>query len=438
MTDDQENIILQQILKDIENHLGWVSGLEWSTRDFADLSRNIYEKTGVVLSVTTLKRIWGKVNYKSKPTSATLNALVQYIGYANWQSYLKIKSQKINTEPAEAVGKNIDAKNKNSSKRKVWLIASVVSIISLAFLLNSFFPRPNEKPKQKSADVYSFTSKMMVSEGVPNSVIFEYDATAADPTDTIYIQQSWDKNLRKRVSSKEKIHRSLYYYPGYFQAKLVVNEAVVKEQPLYITTKDWLPLVEQEGSPVYFKVSDALNIPDVLHLSLEKIEANHIPLQPKTPWVSYFNIREFKDINTDDFILETRIRHDYKEGAAACQNSEIHILFEGGAFVIPLSAPGCVSGLMFFDSNGQIKDTSPLGCDLSKWVDIVCSVKNKRGQLYIDGKLAYDNLSLNLPPLKIKGLRFRFQGTGSVELVKLSKDNGEVVYEDDFRKENVN
>ena len=89
MNDEIDNITLLHSLKEVEKQLGWGAGEKWTTQDFADLSTKIFEKTGVALSVTTLKRLWGRVNYGSKPTAGTLNALVQFIGYENWQSYLQ-------------------------------------------------------------------------------------------------------------------------------------------------------------------------------------------------------------------------------------------------------------------------------------------------------------------------------------------------------------
>jgi len=37
-----------------------------------------------------------------------------------------------------------------------------------------------------------------------------------------------------------------------------------------------------------------------------------------------------------------------------------------------------------------------------------------------------------VPGTKIKGIVFRFQGTGSVDWVKLSKGDGKMEYEDQF------
>lgn len=432
MNENLEDSLLQKSLKDVEKRLEWGASDAWTTRDFTELSERIYNKTGVVLSVSTLKRLWGKVQYTSKPTTATLNALVQFMGYENWQSYVRK-----HTPAREEVKKGTDDTARGRKGKEgmgLWRKYSraailTISLLGVTLLAYYFYSTPNDL---ETANVsFEFSSRMMESEGVPNSVLFNYDASAASPQDSVFIQQSWDARLRERVSPLSQTHQSIYYYPGFFQAKLLVNNQIVKEHALYIKTNGWLPLVEQEGSPpVYFHAQAAGKNPSLFGLSVEQIEAKNVLLQPKTPWISYFNVRKFGGLKTDNFVFSAKVKNDYKEGAAVCQNTEIHLLFEGGAVVIPLAIKGCVGNLSFYDAKGKIDDTEALGCNLSEWVSVEYKVRDKKGILIINDKPAYENLSLDFPALDIVGIRFRFQGTGSVSNVKLETINGKLVYTD--------
>jgi hypothetical protein len=166
-------------------------------------------------------------------------------------------------------------------------------------------------------------------------------------------------------------------------------------------------------------------------LPIEKLIENSIPLQPETPWVAFHNSREFGDLRSDNFIFETELKNDYNEGAGICQNTEIHIRWEGGVLIVPLSIKGCVSNLGLFDVDGKQTDTSLLGCDFSDWVPVKIVVKERKGELYINNTKAYD-LNLDIPPAKIAAIAYRFQGTGSVNSIKLSTVSGDVVYENNF------
>src|SRR5205823_517844 len=85
--EDRELIRCRQL---IEEKVGWGRSDGWATQDFERLSERIAEQTGVSLSVTTLKRVWGRVKYESAPTATTLTTLVQFVGYENWPHFKRI------------------------------------------------------------------------------------------------------------------------------------------------------------------------------------------------------------------------------------------------------------------------------------------------------------------------------------------------------------
>jgi hypothetical protein len=84
-----ENQQIQICKNEIEYRLSWGSSELWTNQDFELLVEEIFNKTKANLSLTTLKRIWGKVDYQSNPSIATLNVLAQYLDYANWRDFRK-------------------------------------------------------------------------------------------------------------------------------------------------------------------------------------------------------------------------------------------------------------------------------------------------------------------------------------------------------------
>src|SRR5215467_4630568 len=55
-------------------------------RDLEYLADNIEERSGIKLSLSTLKRIWKK-DYNQTPHPSTLQALVSVLGYKDWQEF---------------------------------------------------------------------------------------------------------------------------------------------------------------------------------------------------------------------------------------------------------------------------------------------------------------------------------------------------------------
>jgi hypothetical protein len=79
--------LIRQVKHLYEEKTGWGDSDLWKNQDFLELSRKIFDRTGIALSHVTLKRIWGKVRYESLPHTSTLNTIVQFLGYGNWREF---------------------------------------------------------------------------------------------------------------------------------------------------------------------------------------------------------------------------------------------------------------------------------------------------------------------------------------------------------------
>ena len=56
-------------------------------RDFEWLCNSIYEKTRELVSMSTLKRVWGYTTCVGNQRVATLDILSRYVGYKDWNSF---------------------------------------------------------------------------------------------------------------------------------------------------------------------------------------------------------------------------------------------------------------------------------------------------------------------------------------------------------------
>ena len=429
-----DEYLIEKTKKLFESNTGWGDSDEWTNQDFVVLSDKIQERTGVALSHVTLKRVWGKVKYDSLPNTHTLDTLVRFLGYESWREF---KSQNgngsVSAKTVEQIIKNgghenvkpVIKRNKGVLKT-VLFIAVPVALIILLWYINKTGPKIND------AD-YSFSSKKIVSEGLPNSVIFNFDATKA-PGDSVIIQQSWDKTLQVKVSKYQHQHTSIYYYPDYYKAKLIIGGKIVSMHRLLIKTKGWQPIVAVSGTrvPVYFNKEDVMT-KGKMSLPIEKLFSSNIKLQPEPPYVLYANVKDYGEIYSDDFVFETSLKNDYHEGASVCQLSTIYLLCEGTAVGIPLCAKGCISDvdMLFtnFFASGKQADLSAFGVDFNSFVKVRIESKNRKANIMINDKLVY-TVNKDIIKSKIIGIMYRFQGTGSVDYVKLS--NGKVNFEDDF------
>ncbi len=85
----EKNIALEALVEITNNNLGYIPS---TPTEFNELSLLIKKKTGRSLSLSSIKRIWGYVEYKGFPSVTTLNTLAQYNEFKDWESFMVDKA----------------------------------------------------------------------------------------------------------------------------------------------------------------------------------------------------------------------------------------------------------------------------------------------------------------------------------------------------------
>ncbi|SFR39864.1 hypothetical protein SAMN04490243_1576 [Robiginitalea myxolifaciens] len=406
---------VQECLKRIETQLGWGDAASWHNDVFIELSERIHQETQVLLSPTTLKRIWGRINYKSAPSISTLNALAQFAGFQNWREF---KTSQPEEKPSR-FRKIIDEK-----VGVIMLSAAFMTIVFISLFSLSDPERPAIDP-----DRIEFTSQPITGD-LPNSVVFNLDLDGIESGDVV-IQQSWDETRTVRLEPGQTQATAQYYYPGYFRSKLRIDGSIIKEHDLFIKSDGWLGTLDYSPIPKYFSeaevVRGGLRLPED---ALQELMSREDPL------VSAFHyVNDFGPVSGDDFVLETSIRNIYHEKWAVCQRVNLLILGSRSAIIIPFSIPGCISeiGVMMSEVylGGKENDLSGLGIDFSESRDIRIEVTDKYIQVFAEDTLLYSG-SYTQSIGRIAGFRYRFVGAGEVSKLKLMDSGGKVVLDHNF------
>jgi hypothetical protein len=400
---------IQKLLNLIEQQLNWGEVSGWHSKDFEKLNLLIQDKTKVSLSASTLRRLWGKVDYSHRPSGTTLDTLAQFAGYESWRDFTKQLEipvvEKIVVKPFK----------KRMRTSLLGTVALVLITGVMLFLLFSYL-----KSTDAAITNYSFNSRL-ITRDVPNSVVFTYNAESA-LTDSVFFQQSWDNNKRSVLDKRNHQYTSIYYRPGFYLAKLVVGQKVVKEHPILISTNGWLGMIAKKPIPVYLNQKE-FEANAELRITPATIKSKGVMLNPDPPRVEFYNVGNFKPAPLTDFSFSAEVRNDFQEGAAKCGLVKIILITDEMPVEIALSTPGCIASLNLFDGlsmiSGKSNDLSGFGADLSKWVKVSCLSRDKKILYFVNSKLVYES---KLPEVKrnILGIGFKFQGAGAAKNVKLN------------------
>ena len=417
--------IINECIKQIEEHYfpeKAAKGKALSQRDLLYLIDLMEEKSNISISLSTIKRLW-KQDFSSLPQSNTLNALVSLLDYESWNAF---REEQIQTR-RPAVQRSVQGKG--ISKKSI--LISLVAVVVVTFLLISLTKKdktvviPEEIP---------FSTDKTVAFQVPNTVIFSYDLSEVQ-ADSFFIQRSWNPVNKTRIDPSENFFSETYYYPGFHWAKLIVNDSVVQKKRIHVRTDGWFATAKYnrlDKIPVYPYQSTIVR-DGKLSVSDENLETSGFETN-KDPILSFFNIREFDGLKTEEFILETRVKFEDLSGIV-CPYMDVMIIDEKDVSWFGIIDRGCVGNLNLKVGDrflmGSNNDFSKLGADMGQWQQL--KIVSNEGQLsfYLNEELALQT-SYQGAEGKIMGLIFTFSGKGSVDYVRLKNGQGKLYYSEYF------
>jgi len=393
-------------------------------RDLEYLADQIEEKSGITLSLSTLKRLWRK-GYDQTPHPSTLQALVSVLEYKDWQDF-KLKA------PLSHAAVATEQKKHNLPFNR-WMAFPLMAAFLVIVWLIAFRPRKpgNGKPVIKGTVI--FTGNKTVSQGVPNTVVFNYDVSNVE-ADSFFFQQAWNEMQKVRIDPKGHYYSNIYYYPGFHKAKLIANDSIIKRFRVHITTNGWLPLIRRaftDSTPIYIKSNPVVS--GMLHITAKDLASSSVNLN-KDFLLSYFNVRDFENTNSDNFSLDTRIKCD-STNTMPCPAFQLTVICEEQIFFVTLTGKGCERniaikmGEVYHD--GTNSDLSAFGRDLYSWQNLRIQVLQKKATIYLDEQPVY-TIAFNNDFGKVVGLVYNFEGTGAVDYVKLKNGENKLVLDDEF------
>ncbi len=444
----KETDLLVICVKKIEEKVKWGTPSQWADRDFIQLSEQLQEVSGVYISKNTLKNVFRKIGKDSNytPQKATRNALVQFLGYENWNTFRNEQNQK---------QQEIKSGNKKPGfpkMRKKYLLYSVGIVL---LLLTLFFGIQN---LIKPGDTYSIQFKAGKHTGyAPLTVRFKYNIENL-AFDSIYIDHSYEHhNYGYQIFGLDKNRKFInhcYQIPDVYHVRLIANNQILAKERIYVLSKGWIGLVSNRFSKK-MEHKGKLQPPEFKHLifNLHHIFKNpvhngmlYIPtknveelgINKRFYWTEFRNIRDFHS-NGDSAIFEIKFRNNAKLGGISCFDSQFIFIGDSSFLKVTLVEPGCyryANAIIGYNRlAGDIDDLSSFQHNLSRWRILKITVANRTVSFYMDNELFYEK-KYTLPIGLLKGLVFSFKGSGAIDFVKIYNLKKKILYQNDFEQKN--
>jgi hypothetical protein len=401
-------------------------------RDLTTLCDTIESKTGVLISLSTIKRLLNG-QFSRLPQVATLDAIAAAAGYQNWRDFTLRKNALTEPFPRQTdVAANSPKPQPAPSKttnRTRYILAAIILVLASAATLAIIM---SSRPGPGNIDKAHFSAAKVTGNDIPNTVIFSYNVDSVK-ADSFFIQQSWDRNRRVRIYKNNYTLTDIYYEPGYHTAKLIADDKVIRTIPVSIPTDRWLYFAIEPvpgGKPVYKYIQPKEN-PDTgtIQLSPQDLVNSKVDIQKENTFCIVYSPSDIQ-YSSDNFTLKCRVR--VKEvNNESCPRLGLEVYCQHNFMIFYSTLKGCTSELQAYFGehmlDGKNNDLSGLGANLREWQDMEFSVKDKKVNIRINGRVALTSAYTQSSGL-ITGIGFISNGLCEVKFVDLTTKDGKTIY----------
>ena len=429
-----ERELVKKSMEELCLKSGFPDPKEMVQRDLEYLVDTIESKTGVLISLSTIKRLING-EFSRLPQIATLNSIAIFLGYPNWHEYRLDKTrdtqqiiQQIDDRNTQTLTGRFLTKKYPYRRYSVFVALTAIATISLMAILKFQKPGPGDIAKAQ------FSARKTTSNDIPNTVIFTYDVDNVI-ADSFFIQQSWDRNRRVQIYKKNYTLTDIYYEPGYHQAKLIANDKIIKTIDVSIPTDRWFFYAKEKipkSIPKYIHAETGIHN-GCLALTPQEIIESQIDIQKQNEYIQVYFPGKIES-SSDRFTMKFRIKINplnndhcpYFMAEVFCQKN----------FMFFTSTPkGCASEIITqFGENfrrGKTTDFSALATDPKAWHEIELTVKEKNVTIRINNKEVLSSTYHESAGL-ITGLGFISNGLAEIDFVELKSLDGRNLYLNDF------
>ena len=415
----------------IERRKNWSGYKEWSNYEFTTLSNEISEKSETQISRNTIRNVVESIIDEDKnytPQTATKDALAQYVGYKNWESY-----------------KSISAKRKRLYRLCVLL--GIAFLCGAIFLIYSIF---NNTPKEFT---FSITNPV---GAIPHSVNCKYDISKVKSDDIKvdfgHIGHRGNYLLKDLKKDKKQITQ-IFHFPDLYRIRVFIDGEVHFVERVQVFSDGW-----------FIYAADASNakreIPEIIVKAKHGL-ISHIALDAVFPRMinseGYFyipkrrirtvkglspnynivlrNIQPF-EVPVRDSRLTVRFKNQSFGEGSFCSEATLALIGSERNISFRLVEKGCEYYANYRvgekTQSGKMSDELPfLVLDFSDFKTVAIESAKTAVKLIIDNNEVFqldDSQDLG----ELMGIQLKFKGSPHIDFVTLKKNSGEVLFEDDF------
>ncbi len=402
------NIHLSKCLDRIAEQTGWGSYEKWIHPQFVELSNQIFQKCGVIISVTSLKRIFGKIKSDHEPQKETRNTLARFVGYADWDDFVK-------HTPIAFQVKATKMYDKSGKSRNMLLLFGSFFIVFLPVIIFMVY---RDKPVDFSS-VY-FEGKYLTGSS-PHTVVFDYDIRSVSDSVFIDFDDSFSDTRREYLLPEHKTITHHYLLPDLYRVSMVNKYKAIRTTHVNLYTNGWQCFFGYNNRKNFFPI-DTEKGDFLLSVCPDSIFKTGFVRKDEDIIIKYRLVNDF-GVSGDHFSMKATVKDSRKFGTMHCFFASFIIHGDSGKVSVSFTSEDCIhkAWIRYGDVKleGKYHDLSALAADFNQLQNLEISVFDQRLNVKIGDSLRYSQ-PIGLKIGSIRALLFDTTPSGVLKTFELT------------------
>jgi hypothetical protein len=417
------------IINRIEKKLRWGKVSQWTDHEYKRLSTLIYDDTSISISAQTLKRLFGKIKYKDdyKAQPATKDALARFLGYTDWEKFVKDSRYVLLRLLPPPLTTNFRAMR---PAIRLLVPSGIILLLLLAWIMTG--------ARKNTLSIYAEN----VTGTVPHTISIHYDISGRK--NNVYIDFDQDEaelnNTGELLNKNLKLINHCFESPGFYNVRFKSRGKVIDSVKVLVKSDGWGTYYFNDDNFILrkfiFGLEHKVQAPEnngILYFS--RADLNSRGFNGNT--VYYLEHMLYSDfpVSADSSMLEVKYKNSSEIGGISCYDVEFRIIAENGIVSVILVQKGCYRWSEITVGkkhlNGKYDDLSFLSADLSFWNTMKIDLSGNKA-FFINNNDTLFSTGYDKPLGQIKGIRFLTKGSGAFDYVKLTDNQNKLIFEDNF------
>lgn len=405
--------LLEELITELELKYNFGNRNTWTHQDFEKIVGMLNSTSNYNVSVSTIKRLYGKIKSEATPRISTLDSIAIHLGYNSWYDFVQTKKGK-----RTPIKKN---KSKKAPKKIMSIIAFLIAIIGISFFVNHrvLYNIDSEDFVFRSDDTLGFN---------PHLVKIETDLSKLKGGG-FYISHD---NKETKIQKNDTTYSFFTRKYGINRFILFKRNKELKRIKVFVGTNGWVANVtNDDGQESFFNEKEIRQ--DSTVTVRNGVFQNNIKLKDFDEAKYFF--ADLTEIQLDEFVAEARFRYVIIDGYDPCIRSNFNITGTKSYISIPSGHPSCLKGMYihFGQKKYSIQDKPDEFGISNTWQKIRIEKKKDKAIIYRNDKQIFEIL-LETENEKDWGFffmaKFQFIGNGEVDYFKLWKEGKLLINQD--------